>query len=404
MMCAWRVFSTTLALCLAACGSSNSSSPPSEVVTSSTINQPTVINLYPHESAGGTDPLITVMVSSVGNVPVSMPLGFDTGSSGVTLYAQSIFPASMVNDSGFVFPAGETSLSYNGITVTNVQGTRTYGNESTLVETGNLGFATVTFGDSAGQITTQVMPVFFFYSLSYTSADIGSGYFPPMWQGWFGVAGTRQPINVAGSVAPAGGFGGCTQQTTTTCLMVSPLKFIDYGNQVNAGFSLSPSPTLPICDISTSGSCAPQPLLTVGLNSQTESGFNTTPMTCPPEGYTGPADIAGYPVCDKGIDNTTVTASGASTGSYMNSAIFDTGTPDMHFSTPTGSSFPAIVLPGTTITITTPSGFDFSYTAGTGTTNTVVAPGGGGNTIIGVEYFMAHSFMIDFTSSIEGWK
>jgi hypothetical protein len=264
-MCAWRVFSATLALCLAACGSSNSSSPPSEVGTGSTINQPTVINLYPHESAGGTDPLITVMVTSVGNVPVSMSLGFDTGSSGVTLYAQSIFPASMVNDSGFVFPAGETSMSYNGITVTNVQGTRTYGNESTLVETGNLGFATVTFGDSAGQITTQVMPVFFFYSLSYTSADIGSGYFPPMWQGWFGVAGTRQPINVAGSVAPAGGFGGCTQQTTTTCLMVSPLKFIDYGNQVNAGFSLSPSPTFPICDISTSGSCAPQPLLTISI-------------------------------------------------------------------------------------------------------------------------------------------
>jgi hypothetical protein len=404
MMRSWRILLATLALSLAACGSSNSSSPPSEGGTGSTIAQPAVINLYPHESSGGTDPLISVMVSSVGNVSVSMPLGFDTGSAGVTLYAQSIFPASMVSDTGFVFPAGETSLTYNGITVTNVQGTRIYGNESDLIETGNLGFATVTFGDSAGQITTQVMPVFFFYSLNYTAATIGSGYFPPMWQGWFGVAPTRQEIVVAGSVAPAGGFGACTPQTTTTCLMVSPLKYIDYGNQVNAGFSLSPSPTLPICDISTSGNCAPQPLLTVGLNSQTESGFSTTPMTCPPEGYTGPAEIAGYPVCDKGIDNTTVTASGASTGSYMNSAIFDTGTPDMHFSTPTGSSFPAFVLPGTTVTITTPSGFDFSYTAGSGTTYTDVDAGGGGNTIIGVEYFMTHSFMIDFTATIEGWK
>jgi hypothetical protein len=109
-------------------------------------------------------------------------------------------------------------------------------------------------------------------------------------------------------------------------------------------------------------------------------------------------------VCDKGINNTTVTASGESTGSYMNSSIFDTGTPDMQFSTPTGSSFPAFVLPGTTVTITTPSGFDFSYTAGSGTTYTDVDAGGGGNTIIGVEYFMTHSFMIDFTAKIEGWK
>lgn len=64
------------------------------------------------------------MVTQVGTVPVNMPLGFDTGSAGVTLYAQSIFAASMVTTSGFIFPAGQTSMTYNGITVTNLQGTR----------------------------------------------------------------------------------------------------------------------------------------------------------------------------------------------------------------------------------------------------------------------------------------
>jgi hypothetical protein len=148
------------------------------------------------------------MVTSVGNVPVSMSLGFDTGSAGVTLYAQSIFPASMVSESGFVFPTGETSITYNGITVTNVQGTRDYGNNNALVEYGNLGFATVTFGDSDGQVMTQVMPVFFFYATNYTAGTIGSGYVPPAWQGWFGVSSTNQPIIVAGAAAPAAGFSG----------------------------------------------------------------------------------------------------------------------------------------------------------------------------------------------------
>jgi hypothetical protein len=111
------------------------------------------------------------MVTSVGSVPVRMPLGFDSGSAGVTLYAQSIFPASMVADSGFVFPAGQTSITYNGITVTNVQGTRSYGTLNQTVEHGNLGFATLTFGDAAGQVTTQTMPVFLFYSVDYATGN-----------------------------------------------------------------------------------------------------------------------------------------------------------------------------------------------------------------------------------------
>ena len=67
------------------------------------------------------------MVTSVGTVPVSMPLAFDTGSAGVTLYAENIFPASMVTTSGFIFPAGQKSVTYKGIMVTNLQGTRSYG-------------------------------------------------------------------------------------------------------------------------------------------------------------------------------------------------------------------------------------------------------------------------------------
>jgi hypothetical protein len=393
-----------LSVSLTACGGSSgpasastSSSPPTPETT---INSPTVINLYPHQSATEA-PIFTVMVTSVGSVPVHMPLGFDTGSAGVTLDAQSIFPASMVDDSGFVFPAGQASITYNGITVTNVQGTRSYGTLNQTVEHGNLGFATLTFGDAAGQVMTQTMPVFLFYSVDYVT---GNGYMTPVWQGWFGVATTDGDIAVAGSIEPTGGYGACTAQSTSTCYVVSAMKYIDYGNQVNAGFMLSPTPAFPTCDITSSGSCAPQGVLTVGLNAEIESGFSTSPLTCPPNGYVGPADIGGYPVCQKTINDVTIAASGASTGTYTGGAIFDTGTAYVYLSTPTGSSFPDIVAPGSTVSLTTPSGFTYSYTSGTGTANTVVAVGAAGNSIIGVQYFTTNYFLLDFKSSLIGWK
>jgi hypothetical protein len=52
-----------------------------------------------------------------------------------------------------------------------------------------------------------------------------------------------------------------------------------------------------------------------------------------------------------------------------------------------------------------PSGFKYTYTtAGTGTAMTVVDAGANGNSIIGIQYFTTNSFLIDFTSGIEGWK
>jgi hypothetical protein len=386
------------------CGGSSSAAsgttpPPPEPPSATSIDQPTVVNLYPHQSAI-EDPIFTVMVTAVGGVPVSMPLGFDTGSAGVTLYAQSIFPASLVSDSGFVFPEGQSSMTYNGITVTNLQGTRSYGTLNQTVEHGNLGFAMLTFGDSAGKITTQTMPVFLFYSIDYVT---GSGYAPPEWQGWFGVASTDGEIET-GSIEPPAGYVGCAPQSMETCYVVSALKYLDYGNQVHAGFMLSPTPNFPTCDITMAGSCAPQGALTVGLTADLESSFSTSALTCPPNGYVGPADIAGYPLCQKTINDVTVGVSGASIGTYVSGVIFDTGTAYVYLSTPANSDFPSTVEAGSTVSFTTPSGFHYSYTAGAGTANTVVAADANGNSILGVEYFESNYFLLDFTSSLVGWK
>ena len=156
--------SLLLVLLLTACGggaSTGSSAPPTPGAAAARIN------LYPSANDGRR---LWLMVTQVGSLtvgaPGGMPVGFDTGSAGLTLYAPDIFPASMLNSTGFVFPAGQDTLSYNGITVTSLQGERKYGGLSGRTETGNLGFATITFRDSAATLTTASMPVLFYFSIT----------------------------------------------------------------------------------------------------------------------------------------------------------------------------------------------------------------------------------------------
>jgi hypothetical protein len=163
--------------------------------------------------------------------------------------------------------------------------------------------------------------------------------------------------------------------------------------------------TLQTCDITTAGSCAPAPILTVGLTPSLESGFSALSLTCPPNGNTGPLNVAGYPVCGKTIPDTTITVSGDTVGSVINGALFDSGTPDMEIRPPTGGTFPSAVGPGTSVLVTTPSGFSYTYTAGSGITATVVDPATStADSIIGIAFFTTNSLFIDFTSSIEGWR
>ena len=387
-----------MAASLTACrGGSNStsvgSSPPS-------ISKK-VMNLYPVSAASGNR--LYVMVTAVGSTAVNMPLIFDTGSAGITLYAPDIFPSSMVSSSGFNFPAGETSISYAGITVTNQQGTRAYGGVTGTTQVGNIGYATVTFGDASGALTTSTMPVFFYYSIIQTAT--GQAAASVVQQGIFGVNSVTNVITVAGTPEPAAGFPPCSQQSSGTCRVVSVLKYVQYPQGVDAGFLVSPA-ALQACDITTAGNCAPQPMLTVGLTPALETGFSTVSLTCPPPAntYVGPSSMDGYPVCLAAIPETTLAVSGLAVGTLTGEVIFDSGTPFMSVSVPAGATFPASIPDGTDVLVTTPSGFTYNYTAALGVTNTVVEGDSTAASIVGVGYFTTNSLFVDFTTSTEGWK
>ncbi len=192
-----------------------------------------------------------------------MPLAFDTGSAGVTLYAEDIFPSTLVSSAGFVIPEGQSSITYNGITVTNQQGVRKYGYATNgRSQTGNIGYATITFGNADGQLTTQVMPVFLYYLI--TDNATGNPEPVPIQRGWFGVNSGPGFINVTNSTEPSGGYPVCAASTLGSCRVASVFKYFSYASGVDAGFMLNPA-ALQSCDITVADDCTPAPILTIGL-------------------------------------------------------------------------------------------------------------------------------------------
>jgi hypothetical protein len=390
-------------LCLGACddrhwsaGYSSSNQPNS---ASGLIQQPTSINLYPSQDSNR----LYVMVTAVGSQSVSMPLAFDTGSAGITLYAPAMsFPSGMLNANGFIFPKGQNTIVYNGITVTNLAATRLYGGATSgTTENGNIGFAQVTFGDAAGQLTTDVMTVFLYYSITQTGHP-GLPAAVTHKQGWFGVNTEANLIHVTVPTTGAPANLPCSVDTGADCYVVGILKHLHYAPWIHPGFSLSPSP-LQDCNITQAGKCTPVPMLRVGLTGEIESGFSQVTLTCPQPNYQGPDTIDGYLVCEDQVPFTTiqVTAPTKPTVTLSENVLFDSGNQAVNIVQSSGT-LPATLLPDTTVSVVTPSGFTFTYTAeNVGDSETSVATNGSAG--IGINFFTVHRFFIDFATNTEGW-
>lgn len=371
------------------------------------VTQPTIVNLYPSTD----DNRLFIFVRAVGSQTVSMPLDFDTGSAGITLDARRMnLPPGLLTPSGFLFPAGANTIFFNGITITNQQATREYGGANGTLEHGNIAFAPITFGDSSGHLTTGEMPIFLYYSITDTAPP--HAVVTPYEAGIFGVDNLADEISVSTSAPPQVGsqLAECTQHSTGSCYTVSVLKYLVYAG-VDSGFALAPSGTLPPCHINVPNACAPKELLTVGLSSAIVNSFSTVPLECPPMGdelptYYGPATVRAYQVCEKSINDSTVTLSVQTQGFLVGRVLFDSGTPDAYVYPEPKYTFPSTIPDKTSILISLPSGFMYSYTSvdGTDTETSVNADANNQQTHIGVGYFTTNSFLIDYTTSVEGWK
>jgi hypothetical protein len=393
----------SIALATARCGgggeSANGSGGTIPPPTPSVVSTPTRLNVYPVGASAGAPPRIFVLVATVGSQPVHLPVAFDTGSSGLTLNALAVFPSAMVSASGFVFDNSQTSLSYNGITVTDQQGSRTYGGPTGHTQIGNVGFAEITFGDSAGSLTTQTMPVLFYYKIISTATQqpVAEG----TQQGWFGVNDAPNLITIDGGSTP---YPACAASVNGSCWDVSIFKFLSFGAGVDGGFVVDPV-RINSCDITTDGDCSPEPALVIGVNHASEAGFSLSPLPCPPLGYTGPPVIAGFSVCQEKVPGTTIASAAPPGGSYVAAALFDTGTPFNVLNVPSGTVFPSTISAGDTLQITTPSGFLYTTVSGSGVSTIIVNTGVDATaSVIGLGYFTTNSLFVDFATGMQGWK
>jgi hypothetical protein len=406
---------------LSACGGSSMPGPaptPTPPPTPSVLQAPTVINLYPDGSVSDGTRLF-LFVTAVGSVALNapLPLAFDTGSSGMTLFAPNAFPGmatacgvDVPTGCGFTFPAGQHSITFNNITVTDVQATRCYGGALGHAQTGNIGFASVTFGDAAGTLTTAIMPILFYYKVTANDPpqcdDAGAIQNPsPIQQGWFGVNTQADGVVVGGMLATSQS-PLCTVGASSTCRVVSVFNYLQYANALDGGFFLTHQALQP-CSIN-SGTCLPEPMLTIGLTSAQTAGLNSLPLACPITTL-----LVGFPSCNANIANSVISVSaadGSNPASYPNAAtLFDSGTPNMILAPPAGVTLPTTV--GTNVIegneqvlVTLPTGYEFSYlTTTTGTNETIANVTGIGTNIVGIDFFQNHDFYIDFTTGTEGW-
>ena len=367
------------------------------VACSTVIAAPSAVGVVPFGSTSSNNSRIFLPITMVGDTPVAINSVLDTGSAGLVLNAFLVFPSTMVTSSGFIFPAGQDTLTYNGITVTKARYTKSFGAQTAdpTVDTGNLGFAQLTFG-SGTQVTTKVVPILFVYQLTSNGAPAPAANIP----NFFGVNAELGTINaLQGAADTATSPPPCTVSSTATCGIASPLRYLTYATGVNAGFAIDRI-MLNDCSMAAAGSCPTQNALTLGLDATAGAGFRTVKLSC--RIVTG-GDFQNEQFCSQTSAGVTVASDGAS---FTGPAIFDSGVPMVRLSVPPGSSFVTSLSDGSTVQVTPPNGAPYNFTTGTGYLRTVVVQATNATEVsnFGIAFFTKNAFLLSYANGLQGWR
>jgi hypothetical protein len=327
-----------------------------------TVN-PVTLGLYEYSS--GVNKRIFLPVTQVGTKTVTYYTVFDTGSSGMTLDATGILPASMITSSG-IQVTGD-SVEVNGITVTKKTGTISFGdNISSTKEYGNLAYANITIGDQLGNLTLKRVPFFLYYKI---------------------VDGDGNQLTAHSSDV----FGVGPGTSYVTSEIQSPLQNFVTGSNLTSGFKLA---TLNKSMFSSAGNYVSN-LLTIGLKSTdlSSSGFIMHGLTKFQTGGYSPNIPA------------TIAYSGKTISGNI---LFDTGTPSTTvIEDKTATNAIGNLPTNSTVTITTNQGFTYTYTT-TSTANLteVQNPNNTGDTrtIFSLDFFISNEYLTDYTNHRIGLK
>ncbi|MBD1391553.1 hypothetical protein [Mucilaginibacter glaciei] len=337
----------------------------SGTTTAPVIKSLATLGLYEYTS--GTSKRVFMPVTKVGTQTVNYYTVFDTGSSGLTLDASGIIPASMITTNGFQFTGD--SVVVNGITITSKTSIMSYGDATNLTkEYGNVAYATFTLGDANGNIATKRIPFFLYYKVMNS------------------VTNTQLPAHSVDIMGVGPGY------SFASTLIQSPLSYFDVGTDLKQGYRLA---AFNAANFTTAGNYVAG-LVSIGLTPTdlaTSTGFILHPLTFSSSGgYSG--NIPG-----------TVVYNGTSTAAQF---LFDTGNPTQTIIENTKETNAIGALPAnSTVTITTNRGFKYSYVT-TSTTNltTVQNPNNTNDyrSIISIDFFINNQYMMDYTNHQIGLK
>jgi hypothetical protein len=318
------------------------------------------------EYAVGANKRIFIPISKVGNKDTTFFSVFDTGSTGMTLDAQGIIPASMISTSGIAF-SGD-SINVNGITITNKQSIMAYGDAiSSTKEYGYVAYTTVTLGDSnTGKVITKRIPFFLYYKVVDQNGNI-------------------YPIPHSNDVFGVGpGFSYASN------LILSPLSYFDIPTGGTNGFKLA---TLSTSAFNSNGTYVPS-VLTIGLipSDLTSAGFIMHPLTYSTSGGYS-ANIAAN-----------ITYSGKT---ITGNILFDTGTPSVTTIEDKTATAIGNLPANSVVTITTTKGFTYTYTTASAANLTQIQNPNNTNdsrTIFSLDFFIANEYLTDYTNHQIGLK
>jgi hypothetical protein len=321
-----------------------------------------------YQYTDGTNKRIFIPISQIGTQKVTYFSIFDTGSSGMTVDANGLLPASMITDSGIQITGD--SVNVNGITVTSKTATMEYGDKTgSTKEYGNLAYAPITIGNSAGTVTTKRIAFFLYYKI----VD-GTGKVLP-----------QHSADVFG-VGPGNGNG------VSYAAIESPLNGFTFPSGVTSGFKLS---KLSSTNFTTKGEFISN-LLTLGLvpsDLTASSGFVMHQLTS--------NRIGGY------SPNIPATITYGST-TVAALVLFDTGNPSVSIIENSKETQALGRLPANTlVTITTNSGFVYKYTTTTtGNLTQIQNPNISGDfrTIMSLDFFIDNQMLTNYSGHVIGLR
>jgi len=340
-----------------------------QVKPDDTNNNPTnyaTLGLYEQINSTGAR-RIFIACPKLGDVTTkNYGLVFDTGSTGMTIDAADIIPASMITDNGFQF-TGDTVL-INGITITSQKAVLSYGGvDGAISEYGNLAYAKVTIGDGHGNVVTPRIPFFLYYKV----VDLSTG---------------KQL-----SAHSADVFGVAPGTAATSRNIGSPLSYFKLAGNVTSGFRLA---KLNSTNFLTSATYTDN-LLYIGL---TPDDLNSSGFVMHSLGYNA---ISGY---SPNIPST-ITYNGKTVSGTI---LFDTGTPQVHIlEDPTAASNSAQLPNNSTVSITTKDGFAYQYTTASNLNLTQVenpSYSKDNRTVFSIDFFLSNEYLLDYTNHRIGLK